>query len=128
PTLRHLAHPSGAEADQEATSDPETVPVAPFDDDERHQDPGRLEIGARDGRPVVVEMTELSGIALCGPGIDDITRAVVAGLLVRAGPGAAEVLLTADLAERLLPGLRPDPAIRRVETTDGSPGRGAGRV
>jgi DNA-binding SARP family transcriptional activator/LysM repeat protein len=120
PTLRHLAHPSGADADPDGAPDPDPgiVPIAPFADDERRQDPGRLEIGVRDGAPVVVETTDLSGIALSGPGTDDITRAVVAGLLVRAGPCAAEVLLTADLAERLLPALRPDPAIRRVETTD----------
>jgi DNA-binding SARP family transcriptional activator/LysM repeat protein len=117
PTLRHLAHPPGADTDQEAIPDFGLVPVGPFDDDERRQDPGRLEVGAHDGAPVVIETTELSGIALCGPGTDDITRAVVASLLVRAGPGAAEVLLTVDLAERLLPGLRPDPAIRRVGTT-----------
>ena len=118
PTLRHLAHPSGGDADEEVVADLDSVPVAPFDDDERHRDPGRLEIGVMDGTAVVAEMTDLSGIALCGPGADDITRAVVAGLLVRAGPGAAEVLLTTDVAERLLPELRPDPAIRRVETTD----------
>ncbi len=118
PTLRYLSHPSGTEADQETIPDPGTVPVAPFDDDKRRQDPGHLEVGTRDGRPVVIEMTDLSGMALCGPGTDDIARAVVAGLLVRAGPGAAEILLTADLAERLLPGLRPDPAIRRVGSTD----------
>ncbi len=118
PTLRHLADPSGTDTDQEPATDPGVVPVAPFDDDERRQDPGHLEVGTRDGRPVVIEMTDLSGMALCGPGTDDIARAVVAGLLVRAGPGAAEILLTADLAERLLPGLRPDPAIRRVGSTD----------
>ena len=118
PTLRHLAHPSGADTDDEVIPDFGRVPVGPFDDDERRQDPGRLEVGARDGAPVVIETTELSAIALCGPGTDDITRAVVAGLLVRAGPGAAEVLLTVDLADRLLPGLRPDPTIRRVGTTD----------
>jgi DNA-binding SARP family transcriptional activator/LysM repeat protein len=118
PTLRHLAHPTDSESDHEVEPDPGALPIVPFDEDERRQDPGRLEIGTRGGAPVVVEMTDLSGIALCGPGIDDIARAVIAGLLVRAGPGAAEVLLTADLAERLLAGLRPDRAVRRVAAID----------
>ncbi|MGH8995419.1 MAG: BTAD domain-containing putative transcriptional regulator, partial [Acidimicrobiales bacterium] len=117
PTLSHLAHPEGGDHDQE-TADPDAVPAGPFGDDERRQHPGRLEIGTRHGAPVVVEMTELSGVAVCGPSSHDITRAVVAGLLVRAGPIAAEVLLTAGLADRLLPALRPVPAIRRVATTD----------
>ncbi|MGH9089160.1 MAG: LysM peptidoglycan-binding domain-containing protein, partial [Acidimicrobiales bacterium] len=118
PTLRHLTHPTDAESDDEVVSDPGTLPTVPFDDEERRQVPGHLEIGTREGAPVLVEMTDLSGLALCGPGSDDIARAVVAGLLVRAGPGAVEVLLTADLAERLLPGLRPDPAVRRAATID----------
>ncbi len=67
---------------------------------------------------MTIELTDLSGIALDGPGVDDVTRALVTALLVRAEPGAAEVLLTDDLAERLLPGLAPDRAIRRVATTD----------
>jgi len=87
-------------------------------DTERRLDPGHLEIGTRDGVTVAVEITDLSGIALCGQATDDIARALVAGLLVRAGPGAFEVLLTARLAERLLPGLGPDAAIRRAKASD----------
>ena len=77
-----------------------------------------MEVGARDAEPVTVEPTDLSGVALCGPSTDDIARALVAGLLVRAEPGAVEVLHTAALADRLLPGLGPDRAIRRVKSTD----------
>ena len=118
PTLHHLAHPFGAEADHEDTSDPRAFPIAPFDDAERCLDPGHLEVGTRNGATVTVETTDLSGIALCGQATDDIARALVAGLLVRAGPGAFEVLLTARLAERLLPGLGPDAAIRRAKASD----------
>ena len=81
-------------------------------------DPGHLEVGTRNGATVTVETTDLSGIALCGQATDDIARALVASLLVRAGPGAFEVLLTARLAERLLPGLGPDAAIRRAKASD----------
>ena len=118
PTLRHLAHPFGADADHEDTSDSRAFRIAPFDDTERRQDPGHLEVGTRNGATVTVETTDLSGIAVCGQVTDDIARALVAGLLVRAGPGASEVLLTARLAERLLPGLGPDAAIRRAKASD----------
>ncbi|MDA8285077.1 MAG: BTAD domain-containing putative transcriptional regulator, partial [Actinomycetota bacterium] len=57
-------------------------------------------------------------VALCGPVADDVARALLAGLVVRAGPGAAEVLCTGALAGRLLPGLRPFPAIRLVVTPE----------
>ena len=118
PTLRHLAHPFGAEVDHEATSDPGAFRIAPFDDTERRLDPGHLEVGTRNGATVTVEITDLSGIALCGQATDDIARALVAGLLVRAGPGAAEVLLSVRLAEQLLPGLGPDATIRRSKDSD----------
>jgi DNA-binding SARP family transcriptional activator len=94
-----------------------TVPVFPIDDDERRLDPSRLDVGTRDGATVTIELTELSGIALCGPTVADAVRALIAALIVRAGPGAAEVLLTDDLADRLLPDLDPDLAIRRAATT-----------
>jgi len=118
PTLHHLAHPFGAEADHEDTSDPRAFPIAPFDDAERCLDPGHLEVGTRDGATVTVEITDLSGIAVCGQATDGIARALVAGLLVRAGPGAFEVLLSVRLAERLLPGLGPDAAIRQAKASD----------
>ncbi|MDA8317987.1 MAG: hypothetical protein M0010_22885 [Actinomycetota bacterium] len=118
PTLRHLARPNPAESDQAARSDLDAIRAMPFDDDERRQDPGRIEIGTRDGQPVTVEVTDLSGTAICGPSADDIARALVAGLLLRAGPLAAEVLCTAELAGRLLPDLPPDRAIRRAGTSD----------
>ncbi len=117
PTLRHLARVAGSPWKGEV-DDPGATPTFPFDDTERRQEPGRLEVGARNGGTVTVELTDLSGIALCGPSTDDIVRAVVAGLLVRAEPGAVEVLLTTALTDRLLPGLGPDRAIRRAKSTD----------
>ncbi|MDA8274247.1 MAG: bacterial transcriptional activator domain-containing protein, partial [Actinomycetota bacterium] len=117
PTLRHLARvadiPSEGEVDDRGAT-----PAFPFDGTERRQEPGRLEVGARNGAIVTVELTDLSGIAVCGSSNEDVVRAVVAGLLVRAEPGAVEVLLTTSLADRLLPGLGPDRAIRRVKSTD----------
>ena len=79
-------------------------------------------------------------MALSGPTADAVARALLAALLVRAGPGAAEVLLTEDLAGRLLPGLASDGDIRsggeqrrrgpgsrgRTHRPHPSPGRGRG--
>ena len=89
-----------------------------LDDAERRQDPGRLEVGNLGGRSVACDITDLSGVALCGPVADDVARALLCGLVVRAGPGAAEVLCTGALAGRLLPGLGPLPAIRQVTTPE----------
>jgi DNA-binding SARP family transcriptional activator len=93
-------------------------PGSSLDDAERRQDPGRLEVAILDGRNVDCDITDLSGVALCGPVVDDVARALLAGLVVRAGPGAAEVLCTGALAGRLLPSLGPLPAIREVATPE----------
>jgi DNA-binding SARP family transcriptional activator len=118
PTLRRLAHPFDADADHEDTDDPESIPAAPFDDIECRQDPGYLELGARNGATVTVEITDLSDLSLCGPATHDIARALLASLLVRAGPGAVEALLTATLADQLLPGLGTNRGLRRAKTAD----------
>ncbi|MDA8285163.1 MAG: BTAD domain-containing putative transcriptional regulator [Actinomycetota bacterium] len=114
PTLDHLVRAASAAGADPETVEPGPVPAGPFDRVERIERPGHVDIGACHGNPVAVEVTDLCGVALCGPAADDIARAVVAALVTRAEPGAAEVLLTADLAGRLLPGLSPDPAIRRA--------------
>ncbi|MHB1931240.1 MAG: LysM peptidoglycan-binding domain-containing protein, partial [Acidimicrobiales bacterium] len=88
------------------------------DDAERRQDPGRLEVATLEGRSVACDITDLSGLALCGPVADDVARALLAGLVVRAGPGAAEVLCTGVVGGRLLPGLGPLPVIRQVQTPE----------
>jgi DNA-binding SARP family transcriptional activator len=116
PTLRHLLDATAAHDDSTNPAEmdeSDVLPTGPFDDTERRQHPGTLEIGTRDGAPVTVELTEVSGVSLCGTGRDEIARALVCGLLVRAGPGAAQVLLTTDLGQQLLPGLA-DPAIRHA--------------
>lgn len=118
PTLHHLARAARRDDEDAAAPDQETVPVFPVDDDERRLDPGRLEIGTRDGTAVTVEVTELSGTALGGPAVDDVARALLVGLLVRAVPGATEILLTGDLADRLLPGIGPDRSLRHADGAD----------
>ncbi len=119
PTLHHLHRAAPGEPDRGVTVDTDDgVPAFPVDDDERRLDPGRVDVGARDGATVAIELTELSGIALAGSTAADAVRALVAALIVRAGPGAAEVLLTDELADRLLPDLEPNLAIRRTATTD----------
>jgi len=118
PTLVHLRQAARPDEESETPDTPKVAPVFPVDDDERRLDPGWLEIGSRNGAAVTVEVTHLSGLALIGPIVDDVTRALVAGLLVRAVPGATEILLTAETADRLLPGLTADRAVRRVEDND----------
>ncbi|HEY1829811.1 MAG TPA: LysM peptidoglycan-binding domain-containing protein [Acidimicrobiales bacterium] len=115
PTIHHLRR---AAAGEEPVDGADPIPVMPVDQGERIADPGRLDVASRGGEVVTIELTDLSGVALDGPGVDDVARALVAALLVRAEPGAAEVLLTDDLAKRLLPGLAPDRAVRRPETAD----------
>ena len=119
PTLQHLT--LAAQPPKSSDPDPDggqLLPGAPLDRDERIQQPGLLEIATRDGEPVTIEMTDLSGAALSGPAVDPVVRALLASLMVRAGRGAAEVLLPAELADRLLPDLAPNPAVRRVATSD----------
>jgi DNA-binding SARP family transcriptional activator len=118
PTLVHLTQAARPDETRETSAAPEVVPVFPVEDDERRLDPGWLEIGTRCGAAVTVEVADLSGLALIGPVVDDVARALVAGLLVRAVPGATEILLTAETADRLLPGLTADRAVRRVEDHD----------
>ena len=118
PTLHRLARAARPDDEDATAPDQETVPVFPVDDDARRLDPGRLEIGSRDGTAVTVEVTDLSGTALSGPAVDDVARALLVGLLVRAVPGATEILLTGDLADRLLPGVGPDRSLRRAEGAD----------
>jgi len=115
PTIHHLRQAATANAQFDGAA---PVPAMPAGVEERIAEPGRLDVASSGDEIVTIEVTDLSGIALDGPGVDDVTRALLTALLVRAELGAAEVLLTDDLAERLLPGLAPDRAIRRVVTTD----------
>jgi DNA-binding SARP family transcriptional activator/LysM repeat protein len=116
PTLRQLISATVDDPDEPREEAPSPDP--PFDDSARRRHPGRFDLGTRDGATVAMDVSDLSGVAVCGPATDDIARALLAALLVRAGPGAAEILLASSLAERLLPGLAPDPAIRRALSPD----------
>jgi len=118
PTLVHLSRASRTDEESETPAEPGVAPVFPVDDDERRLDPGRLEIGTRNGTAVAVEVTDLSGVALTGPIVDDVARALIAGLLVRAVPGATEILITDETADRLLPALAADRALRRADDSD----------
>ena len=115
PTIHHLRQAVTGDVPVDGSG---PVPARPVGEEERIADPGRLDVASRGDEIVTVELTDLSGVALDGPGADDVARALLTALLVRAEPGAAEVLLTDDLAGRLLPGLAPNRAIRRVVTTD----------
>ena len=115
PTVQHLRHAVTEDAPVDGSV---PVPVMPASEAERIAAPGRLDVASRSGEVVTVELTDLSGVALDGPAVDHVVRALLATLLVRAEPGAAEVLLTDDLAGRLLPGLGASRTVRRAATAD----------
>ena len=117
PTVAHLRR---ALAEREAAPEPTSgpVPAMPVDDDERRQDPGQIDIGTLRGVPVTVELVDLCGVALEGITADDVARAMLAALVVRAGPGAAEVLCDDTVAERLFPGLPAHRTLRRAASAD----------
>ncbi|MDA8289136.1 MAG: BTAD domain-containing putative transcriptional regulator [Actinomycetota bacterium] len=141
PVLRHLARVAAAHDEDDAaalagtggdgTAGTDATGIdargtagadSALDHAEGRQHPGYLEVGTRGGQAVSIEFTDLSGVAICGPAADDIARALLAGLVVRAGPGAAEILCATETAERLLPGtgigtgIGTDPAVRLVAT------------
>ena len=118
PTLVHLSQASRRDEESDTPTAPGVAPVFPVVDEERRLDPGWLEIGTRNGAAVTVEVTDLSGLAVIGLIVDDVARALITGLLVRAVPGATEILITDETADRLLPGLAGDRALRRVEDSD----------
>ncbi len=132
PTLRHLAwvagdHDEDTEVSLAATGGAQAAGTNATTtsadgtgflagDHERLEHPGLLEVGTRDGHLVTIEVTDLSGVAISGPAADDVARAMLAGLVVRAGPCAAEILCATETAERLLPDIGTDPAVRLVAT------------
>lgn len=118
PTLTHLAEATKADGEEDAVTAEDAAPAFPIDDDERRLEPGWLEVGTRGADLVAVEVAELSGTAFTGPTVAEVIRAIVAGLLVRAEPGATEILCSEELAERLFPGLSPDRALRRVDSAE----------
>lgn len=90
----------------------------------------RLEIGTRDGEPVVVDLPALGGLSMSGlslggssqdgPGlgdtsVEDIGRAWCAALITKAGLGGAEILTTEAIGGRLFPQLAPTSAIQNVK-------------
>ena len=118
-TLAHLAHlaqiadeqrdPAG---DQPAACDPSEQTAAPA-----ATLPGQVDLAHRGAEMIAVTLDDLSGLALCGPAAGDAARAVVAGLVVSAGPGQAEAFVAGETTGRLLPGVD-HPAIRRATSTD----------
>jgi DNA-binding SARP family transcriptional activator len=115
PTVTQLRLAAAPDDDGDEFAAPRSL-IDDIDDVERRQRAELVEIGLRDGVAVTVELTELSGLTLEGGSADDAVRALVDALLVRAGPGAAEVLVPEALATRLLPGLGALSAVRRSAT------------
>lgn len=97
PTVAHLRRAAVGDEPVPPVGGP--FPPMPVDDDQRREHPGRLDVGTRDGETLAVELGDLSGVALDGP-------------------GAAEVLCDDGTAERLFPGLPSSRSIRRAASAD----------
>ena len=82
------------------------------------RDPGQVEIARRGEETIEIAVTDLSGTALVGPASTDVTRALLAGFLVGAGQGMAEVLLAGETAGRLLAETRQACALRRLVSSE----------
>jgi DNA-binding SARP family transcriptional activator/LysM repeat protein len=106
PTLRALATVVQPAEDENAPGRApiEIIPASADEDPDHRERPDLIEVGDRDGEPVAVSLSDLAGVVLCGTDAEDVGRAWVAALLVRAGPLAAEVLTTEATVERLVPG------------------------
>lgn len=85
------------------------------DDPARREQPDLIDVGTRGDQPVALPLTEMGGISLTGPGAEDTARAWITAVLVRAGPLAAEILITAQARDRLLPDLPDTPDVIVVE-------------
>ena len=134
PTLRRLASVHRGDVDPgdvaAGDADESAVPVmAPppgvsllADDDPEHRErPDLVEVGTRDGHTVEMALSELGGVTLAGPDASQVAAAWVASLMVRAGPRAAEVIMTRPALDELfgpgaLPG--PVPGLRVVDGPD----------
>ncbi|HET9690074.1 MAG TPA: LysM peptidoglycan-binding domain-containing protein, partial [Acidimicrobiales bacterium] len=115
PTVAHLVH--AVDKQREPAGDqPPGNPPGPVGTD-AVTPPRHVDLAGRGAETIAVTLDELSGLALCGPTADDVARALVATLVVGAGPGQAEALLAGDAAGRLLPGVE-HPAIRRAPSAD----------
>lgn len=99
PTIRRLsAALAGPDGEPDAAPPPDQLSEGVED---RRIMPDLVEIGEHDGSTVTINLTDLSGVALCGPDADRVARAWTAALLARAGPLAAEVVATVETAGRL---------------------------
>ena len=91
------------------------------DDDPTHRErPDLVEVGTRNGHPVEMALSELGGVTLVGPDAAQVAAAWVSALMVRAGPRAAEVVMTgAALDEVFGPGAFPG-SVPGLRVVDGS--------
>ena len=130
PTLRHLASTRCRDVDTSdvpARDTGELAVRAPgvsllADDDPDHRErPDLVEMGTRDGQLIEMALSELGGVTLAGPDAAQVAAAWAAALMVRAGPRAAEVIMTRPALDELFgPGacLGPIPGLRVVDGPD----------
>ncbi|MHB1583067.1 MAG: AfsR/SARP family transcriptional regulator [Acidimicrobiales bacterium] len=123
PTLRRLASDhrgdvdpgdvAAGDADESAVpvmSPPPGASLLADDDPEHRERPDLVEVGTRDGHTVEMALSELGGVTLAGPDASQVAAAWVASLMVRAGPRAAEVIMTRPALDEIFgPGALPGP-------------------
>ena len=117
PTLRHLTN-ALVDTDPDGHDNTMDEPTIVTDDDEHREQPDLVDVGERDGQTIGLRLSDVAGVAVVGPGADDVVRAWVAALLTRAGPLAAEVVTTSSVIERLCSGIGEIPGVRVVEESE----------
>ncbi len=98
-------------------SDAHIGPAAPLSvvpDDQVIAEPDLIDVARRGDDVVRLSLGEWAGLELAGAGAEATLRAWLAALVTRDGPYAAEVLCTADIERRLIPGVEL-PSVRRFE-------------
>ena len=105
------------ERDLAAPAPPARVPLSVIPEVTTIARPDLLAVAHRGGHEVRLALGDWPGLRLCGPGAEAALRAWIAALVTRDGPYAAEILVPAELGERLLPGIEL-PSVRRLDGID----------
>lgn len=96
--------------------DPVSEPAVLADRNRARAEPNLIEVSAGSDGPVRLDLAAYGTIAVTGPWAERAVRAWIGALITRAGPYGAEVLASADLADRLFPGVDLD--LRRTSGTE----------
>jgi DNA-binding SARP family transcriptional activator len=79
---------------------------------------GLIEVGTRDDRPVLLDLTNPGAVDLIGPNVLDVVRAWCAALMTATEHGHCELLTTTSTADSLFPELAPTTMIRATSNPE----------